>query len=86
MICSFFVEGNIMAKTNKIARYVKGPQGLERSLNRSAQAKQSGLYLVELRAHQASPQTPVPKRKLVITVDLKDHPDIAPKPIKIFHT
>jgi len=72
-----------MAKKNKIARYVKDPRGLE-SLN-PGQSKPTGLYLLELRSHHAEAQSPLPRRKLVVTVDTGNGADGSPKPIKITH-
>ncbi len=74
-----------MAKTNKIARYVKEPPVLERPTSRGNQSKPAVLYLVELRSHHAEAHTAVPKRKLVINLDPADGTEAAPKPIKINH-
>jgi hypothetical protein len=75
-----------MAKTNKIARYVKEMPALERSANRSTPSKAPVLYLVELRSHHAEAQSPVPKRKLVISTDPRDDADAPARQIKIHHT
>jgi hypothetical protein len=75
-----------MAKTNKIARYIKNPPELERQDKRGAAAKPSGLYLLELRSRHAAAQSPLPKRKLVITIDPKDSANDSTKEIKITHT
>jgi hypothetical protein len=74
-----------MAKTNKIARYVKEPPVLERPANGSNHSKPAVLYLLELRSRHAEAQSPVPKRKLEISIDPRDGADAAPKPIKINH-
>ena len=73
----------VITKTNKIARYVKEPRGLETTSHRSGQSKLAGLYLLELRSHHAVAQSPLPKRKLVLKIELKDRLDAAPKLIKI---
>jgi hypothetical protein len=75
-----------MAKPNKIARYVKESHALDGASPRGAQAKPSGLYLLELRSHHAVAQSPLPKRKLVITIDPYGGPDGSPKPVKITHS
>ena len=75
-----------MAKTNKIAGFIKGPNGLERIPSRSAQTKPAGLYLLELRSHHAYSQSPVPRRRLVVTLDPQDSSHSGPKTVKIFHT
>lgn len=73
-----------MAKTNKIARYVKGPRELE-TPNRAPHAKPTALYLLALRSHHAAAQSPLPRRKLVITIDTGNAVDRLPKPVKITH-
>jgi len=75
-----------MAKTNKIARYVKDPPAQARRDKGSAPAKPSVLYLLELRSHHAAAQSPLPKRKLVITIEPKDSANGFSKEIKITHT
>lgn len=74
-----------MAKTIKIAKFVKAPQIEGRPLTPRRAAK-PGLYLLELRSHAAAAQTSVPKRKLVITIDPNGGEFGNPKPIKIRHT
>jgi hypothetical protein len=76
----------LMAKTNKIARYIKDPPALERPEKRSAPARPSVLYLLELRSHHAEAQSPLPKRKIVITIDPKDSAHSFCKEIKITRT
>jgi hypothetical protein len=75
-----------MAKTNKIARYIKNPPELERQDKRGAPAKPSGLYLLELRSRHAAAQSALPKRKIVITIEPKDSDNGSSKAIKINHT
>lgn len=75
-----------MAKTNKIARYVKAPPALERQGRTNGQTKPSGLYLLELRSRHAEAQSPLPRRKLVITIEPKYSTDGSSKEIKITHT
>lgn len=74
-----------MAKTIKIAKYMKTPRVEVRPLAPRRPAK-PGLYLLELRSHMAGAQSPVPKRKLVITIDPSGGEFGLPKPIKITHT
>jgi hypothetical protein len=71
-----------MAKTIKIAKYVKEPRGLDRQAVKRT-AKPSGLYLLELRSHAANAQSPLPKRRLVVTVKAGEGQDLRPKPVKI---
>ena len=72
-----------MAKTNKIARYVKEPPGLERRDKGGAQAKPSGLYLLELRSLHAGAQSQLPRKKIVITIEPKNFPADFSKEVKI---
>lgn len=73
-----------MAKTIKIAKYMKTPRIEARPLSQRRPAN-PGLYLLELRSHAAGTQSPLPKRKLVITIDLSGGERGLPKPIKITH-
>jgi hypothetical protein len=75
-----------MAKTNKIARYVKEPPVPQRAMARSANPKPNGLYLLELRFRHAETQSPLPKRKFAISLTPRDSADDAPKQIKIRFT
>jgi hypothetical protein len=75
-----------MAKTIKIAKYVKEPRGLDRQTVRRGSMKPSGLYLLELRSHVAESQSALPKRKLTITIKPAETQDLRPKPVKITHT
>ena len=75
-----------MAKTNKIARYIKDPPALDRQDKRSGPAKPSVLYLLELRSRHAAAQSALPKRKIVITIEPKDSANGSAKEIKITHT
>jgi len=74
-----------MAKIIKFAKYVKTPREESRPLNQRRPAK-PGLYLLELRSHAAGTQSPLPRRKLVITIDPTGGEWGLPKPIKITHT
>ena len=56
-------------------------RGLAQITSRRPTAKLPGLFLVQMRSHVRS--NPV-RKKVIITVDLKDPPDI-PHPVKITH-
>ena len=71
-----------LAKTNKIARFVKQPRGLEGKPIRDLHGKPTGLYLLELRTRHAVTQSTLPRRKLVVTVEPGSGPD-SPRPIRI---
>jgi hypothetical protein len=73
-----------MAKTIKIAKYMKTPRIEGRPFIQQRPAK-PGLYLLELRSHAAGNHSPLPKRKLVVTIDLSGGESGLPKPIKITH-
>jgi hypothetical protein len=75
-----------MAKTNKIARYLKDPPALDRQEKHNGAAKPSVLYLVELRSRHAEARSSLPKRKIVITIDPQDPAHSSSKEIKITHT
>ncbi len=74
-----------MAKIIKIAKFVKTPRIEGRPLPQRRPTK-PGLYLLELRSHAAAAQSPLPKRKLVITIDPTGGEFGHPKPIKITHS
>ncbi len=74
-----------LAKTIKIAKYVKTPRVESRPPAQRRPTK-PGLYLLELRSHVAGTQSPLPRRKLVITIDPTGGERGLPKPIKITHT
>ncbi|MDB6021718.1 MAG: hypothetical protein JWQ04_1575 [Pedosphaera sp.] len=74
-----------MAKTNKIVRTVKVSPVLAGALPREAHSKPAGLYLMALRSHHVEARSPLPRRKLVITVDPENGPEGLPKVIKITH-
>lgn len=74
-----------MAKTIKIEKYIKPPRIEARPLLGQRRPAKPGLYLLELRSHAAVTQSPLAKRKLVITIDLSDGERNLPKPIKITH-
>ena len=75
-----------MAKTVKLANYVKPPRVADRLAPRRGAAKPAGLYLLELRSHAAQAQSELYRRKVVIPVDLKGSPDGFPEPVKITHS
>lgn len=74
-----------MAKTIKIAKFVKPPRVEDRSPVERRPSK-PGLYLLELRSHGASLHSQLPKRKLVITIDSNGGELGHPKAVKITHT
>ncbi len=57
-------------------------RGLAQITSRRPPAKLPGLFLVHMRSNSA--RTNPHRKKVVITVDLKDPPDI-PHPVKITH-
>jgi hypothetical protein len=72
-----------MTKTNRAVRQISAVKGLDRPVNRGSQSKPTGLYLLELRTHHAAAQSPVPRRKLVVTVQTDHGSDGFAKPVKI---
>jgi hypothetical protein len=72
-----------MTKTNKIVRQVSALKVVDRPVTPSSQSKPTGLYLLELRSRHAATQSPVPRRKLIVTVETGGSSDGLPKPIKI---
>ena len=75
-----------LPKKNKIARFLKPTPNLNAQANRSAQAKLTGLYLLELRTRHAVTQSTLPRRKLVVSIEPGKSPD-SPRPIRItYHT
>jgi hypothetical protein len=72
-----------MTKTNKAVRQVPAVKALDRPVNRGSQSKPTGLYLLALRSHHAAAQSPVPRRKLAVTVETSKSSDGLAKPIKI---
>jgi hypothetical protein len=79
-----FLDG-FMGNKLKIAKYAKIARELDRAVRRGS-GKPTGLYLLELRSHLAQVQAPLPKRKLVITIDPHAGHNGRPEPIKIRHT
>jgi hypothetical protein len=75
-----------MAKTIKLANFVKPPKTADRPSPRKAAGKPAGLYLLALRSHAVSSQSQLSRRKVVIPVDLKDSTDGFPEPVKITHS
>ena len=74
-----------MGNKLKIAKFVKVARELDRVVRRGS-GKPTGLYLLELRSHLAQVQSPLPKRKLVITMDPQGGQNGHPVQIKIRHT
>jgi hypothetical protein len=74
-----------MAKTIKLANFVRPPKTADRPSPRKGAGKPAGLYLLELRSHAAGSQPRLSRRKVVIPVDLKDSSDGFPEPVKITH-
>lgn len=83
MTCA--LKSTAMPKANKIASYFKVSPVVTGATVRDAHSKRAGLYLLELRSHHAEAQSPLPKRKLVITVDPEAGPEKLPKVVKIRH-
>lgn len=71
-----------MATKVKMMKFLQEIRGLAEFGRRYPTPKPSPFFLLQLRSHVA--ETSHSKRRLVITVDLKDHPDI-PHPVKINH-
>lgn len=74
-----------MGNKLKIAKFAKIARELDRAVQRGS-GKPTMLYLLELRSHLAQVQSPLPKRKLVITMDPNGSHNSRPEPIKIRHT
>jgi len=71
-----------MATKIKLMKLLQEMRGFAEFGRRHFAPRPSALYLIQLRSHVA--ETSRTKRRLVISVDLKDHPDI-PHPVKITH-
>lgn len=71
-----------MATKVKMMKFLQEIRGLTELGRRYPAPKPSPLFLLQLRSHVA--ETSHSKHRLVITVDLKDNPDI-PHPVKINH-
>lgn len=63
-------------------RLLQEIRGMAQITNRRPQTRAPGIFLMQLRAHVTT--ATMPRRRLVIPVDLKDLPDI-PTPVKIRH-
>ena len=74
-----------MGNKLKIAKFARIARELDRAVRRGS-GKPTGLYLLELRSHLSQVQSPLPKRKLVITIDPQAGHNGRPEPIKIRHT
>jgi hypothetical protein len=71
-----------MATKVKLLKLLQEMRGFSEFHHYHPTAKSSSLYLLQLRSHVA--QTSHAKRRLVITVDLKDSATL-PHPVKINH-
>jgi hypothetical protein len=71
-----------MATKIKMLKLLQEIRGMAQITNRRPQPKSPGIFLMQLRAHVTT--ATMPRRRLVIPVDLKDLPDI-PTPVKITH-
>jgi len=71
-----------MATKIKMMKLLQEIRGLAQITNRRPQPKPPGLFLMQLRTHVL--QASLPRRRLVIPIDLQDPPDI-PNPVKITH-
>lgn len=71
-----------MATKIKMMKLLQELRGMAEITNRRPQPKSPGIFLMQLRAHVTS--ATLPRRRLVIPVELKDRPDI-PSPVKITH-
>jgi hypothetical protein len=77
-----------MATKIKIAKFVGGTRPPARPAPPQSTAKLAGLYLVALRSHLASVQSPLPKRKFKLTIPIQpaENGEGAPEPVKITHS
>jgi hypothetical protein len=87
LACELHLEfpDGFMGNKIKIAKFAKIARELDRAVQRGS-GKPTMLYLLELRSHLANVQSPLPKRKLVITIDPQAGQNGRPEPIKIRHT
>src|SRR5260370_31529779 len=87
LACELHLEfpDGFMGNKIKIAKFAKIARELDRAVQRGS-GKPTMLYLLELRSHLANVQSPLPRRKLVITVDPQAGQNGRPEPIKIRHT
>ena len=69
-----------MATKVKMMKFLQEVRGLAEMNRLEPLPKPSALFLMQLRAHVR--ETSQSRRRLVITIDLKDNPDI-PDPVKI---
>lgn len=82
MTCVQFHKTDRMATRIKMMKLLQEMRGIAEFTNRHPPARTPGLFLLQLRASVA--QSAVPKRRLVISVAMKDQPDI-PHPVRITH-
>lgn len=71
-----------MATKVKMLKFLQEMRGFSDLSRGFPPHRHSPLFLLQLRSHLA--ETSRPKRRLLISVDLKDPPDI-PAPVKITH-
>jgi hypothetical protein len=72
-----------VARNLKQTRVIQESETSDSKPLRREQAKPTGLYLLELRSR--TPQSPFPKRKLLVTVDTEPGGEGQPKVVKITH-
>jgi hypothetical protein len=75
-------QDEYMATKVRIMKMLQEIRGFAQITSRRPPAKVPGLFLVQLRSNAA--RTNLYRKKVIITVDLKDPPDI-PHPVKITH-
>jgi len=78
-----FPDG-FMGNKIKIAKFAKIARELDRAVQRGSD-KPNGLYILELRSHLANVQSPLPRRKLVITIDPQAVKAAVPNPSDSAH-
>ena len=71
-----------MATKVKLMKFLQEMRGFSEMSRLHPAPKPSALFLMQLRAHMR--ETSQSRRRLVISIDLKDTPDI-PNPVKITH-
>src|SRR5260370_1987221 len=80
--CSRICWIECMATKIRLMKMLQEVRGLAQITSRRPPRKLPGLFLLQMRDHVA--RATGPRRKVVITVDLRDAPDI-PHPVKITH-
>jgi hypothetical protein len=71
-----------MATKVKMMKFLQEVRGFAEMGRLAPPPKPAALFLMQLRAHVR--ETSTSRRRLVISIDLKDNPDI-PDPVKITH-